>query len=235
MNPLNTLWTAAASVAALFVLTKLMGNRQMSQLSLFDYIMGISIGSIAAEMATNLDGDPLLPLMSMVVYALIDVGINVLNNKSRKARAVFLGTPLVLFNNGTLYDQNLRKAKLDLTEFLTQCRSSGYFDLGQLQLVIMEVSGRLSFLPAESARPLTPADMSLAPPQSRPVVPVIMDSVVLPERLKATGNDENWLKKQLLAQGFQDPDDVLLATVDTGNNLAVYERADPPKEGDLYT
>ena len=126
MNPLKVILTSLGAVATLFGVTKLMGNRQMSQLSMFDYIMGISIGSVAAEMATNIEGDALLPFIGMLVFAAVDIIINLLNNKSKKVRHFILGTPAVLYDNGVLYCDNLQRAKLDLTEFLTQCRSQGY-------------------------------------------------------------------------------------------------------------
>ncbi len=235
MELLTSIWMPLVSVAALFILTKLMGNRQMSQLSMFDYVMGISIGSIAAEMAANPDAELLRPLMGMAVYAGVDVGINLLNNRSRKARAIFQGKPVVLYDSGTLYYRNLIKAKLDLTELLAQCRNSGYFDLSQLQMVLMEVNGKLSFLPNEGERPLTPSDMRIAPPKKRPAVPRVMDGVLLPERRKATGNDQNWLNKQLTLQGFTDCGDILLATVDADNNFAVYERDEEKADKDLYS
>ena len=135
------------SLVWLFVLTKLMGNRQMSQLTLFDYIIGISIGSIAAEMASHPEEDAWLGLIAMTIYALVAVGFNVLNDKSLKARRVLIGSPLVLLDHGRLYRQNLKRAKLDLNELLAECRSAGYFDLSELEMILMEVNGKLSFLP----------------------------------------------------------------------------------------
>lgn len=220
----QVLLLSVVSFVFLFFVTKLMGNRQMSQLTLFDYIAGITIGSLAGEMALRPDPESWLGLLAMGVYAGATLLINVLNDHSRTARRFFLGAPIVLYDRGTLYFNSLKKARLDLTEFLTECRCAGYYDLSQLQMVILEVNGKLSFLPNELDRPLTPKDMQLAPVQSRPTIAVVMDGVLLKERLKATGNDENWLRKQLEAQGYQGVRDLLLATVDADNALSVYER-----------
>ena len=130
------------SLVWLFVLTKLMGNRQMSQLTLFDYIIGISIGSIAAEMASHPEEDAWLGLIAMTIYALVAVGFNVLNDKSLKARRVLIGSPLVLLDHGQLYRQNLKRAKLDLNELLAECRSAGYFDLSELEMILLEADVR---------------------------------------------------------------------------------------------
>ena len=223
---------SVASLAALFLLTKLMGNRQMSQLTMFDYITGISIGSLAAEMASHPEAESWLGLAAMAVYALITVGINVYNSKSLKARRLFLGSPLVIFDNGVLNYANMKKARLDLNEILTECRASGYFSLAQLQMILLEVNGKLSFLPNEPERPLTPRDVGLEPAQARPTVAVVMDGVLFDRRLRAVGLDENWLNKQLEIQGYRDYGRILLATVDCDNALSVYEREDggPGKE-----
>ncbi len=221
------------SLAFLFVLTKLMGNRQMSQLTLFDYISGITLGSLAGEMAIHPEAESWLGLVAMAIYAAATILLNRITSKSRAARHSLIGGPTVLFDRGTLYYDALQRAKLDLSELMTECRSAGYFDLSQLQMVLLEPNGKLSFLPNEQDRPLTPKDMQLSPAQSRPPIAVIMDGVLLPERLKATGNNEVWLQKQLTAQGYRDLSRVLLATVDATNALAVYDK-DPAKHANAY-
>ncbi|MFR8117026.1 MAG: DUF421 domain-containing protein [Clostridia bacterium] len=115
------------SVIFLFILTKLMGNKEMSQLSMFDYIIGITIGSIAAEMSTALESDFMQPVIAMAVYAVVSIIISILSYKSLKVRRIISGNSLILLDNGELYRDNLKKAKLDLNEFLMQCRTSRIF------------------------------------------------------------------------------------------------------------
>ncbi|MBE5800934.1 MAG: DUF421 domain-containing protein [Clostridiales bacterium] len=229
-DAIKIVWLSLCSLTALFVLTKLMGKRQMSQLTLFDYIAGISIGSMAAEVACHPEPESWLGLISMAIYGVAALLINVLNTRSLKIRKVFLGVPLVLYDNGQLYLRNLKKAKLDLNELMMECRVSGYFDLRQLQLILMEVNGKLSFLPNSQYRPATPEDLSLNPSQERPAVAVIMDGVAFPSRLQAIGLNESWLEKQLHAQGYVGAEQILLATV-SNDKLAVWpKQAAPPKE-----
>lgn len=162
------------SIITLFILTKLMGYRQMSQMSMFDYINGITIGSIAAEMATSLENDFRQPLTAMIVYAFAVILLSWLSSKSIKARKLIEGKPLVLLNNGELYRDNLKLAKIDVSEFLVQCRVNGYFDITQLETEILEGNGKISFLPKSSDRPLTPSDMQLSPSQDYMVANVIL-------------------------------------------------------------
>ena len=97
-------------------------------MTMFDYVVGITIGSIAAELATELK-DPVRPLAAIIVYAFTAVGISALTNKSIRLRTAVTGKPLVLLENGVIYRENLKKARLDLHEFLTYCRIGGWFDL----------------------------------------------------------------------------------------------------------
>ena len=133
------------SIIAIFLLTKLMGYRQMSQMSMFDYVNGITMGSIAAEMATSLDTGFEKPLVAMIVYALVSLLLSTVSSKSIKVRRMLEGAPLVLLNNGEIYRHNLKKAKIDVSELLVQCRINGYFDISKLQTAILEGNGKISF------------------------------------------------------------------------------------------
>ena len=212
------------SIIVLFLLAKLMGNRQVSQMSMFDYVNGITIGSIAAEFATSLEDDYWMPLTAMVVYGVTAALISYITCKSMAARKFINGKPVVLYENGKLYEKNLAAAKLDINEFLTQCRTAGYFDLADLQTAILETNGQVSFLPLAAQRPVTPEDLQMTPDPERPCVNVILDGTVIPKNLKYTGNDDVWLKKQLEAQHVTRIGDVFLATVNAQNELDVYPR-----------
>ncbi|MEG1074635.1 MAG: DUF421 domain-containing protein [Ruthenibacterium sp.] len=229
MDILRIAGTSIFSIAVLFLLTKLMGNRQMSQMSMFDYINGITIGSIAAEFATSLEGDFIKPLTAMVVYGLIACGISVLTCKSMALRKIVNGKPIVLYENGKLYEKNLLAAKLDINEFLTQCRVGGYFDLSQLQTAILETNGQISFLPCAAQRPVTPQDLQMTPAAETPLVNVILDGKLVAENLRCTGNDSLWLDKQL-AKNHIALAAVFLATCNAQNKLTVY-----PKTGEKVT
>lgn len=222
MDMLKVVLSALGSILILFLLTKLMGDKQMSQMSMFDYITGITIGSIAAEMATELEGSPFHPMIAMVIYGLTALAISVITCKSLKLRKAIVGKPILLYDNGVVFKKNLSKSRIDITDFLTQCRIAGYFNLSEIQTAIMEQNGRISFLPASTARPVNPKDMSLSPPQNYIVTNVILDGHVIKQSLASTGKNEVWLNEQLREQGYKSARDIFLATCDNNYNLAVY-------------
>lgn len=234
MDLIKVAVTSAASVVALFLLTKLMGNKQISQLSLFDYIIGISIGSIAAEFATELE-NPENTLVAMIVYALSAFGVSVVTGKSTHMRKIINGKPLILFDNGKLYRENFKKAKLDLSDFLTHCRSKGFFDLTQIQTAVFEYNGSISILPADEYRPLEPSDINIKPQQQKLPVNVIIDGKVNEENLKLAGKNSIWLDRELHNNGFHDAKEIYLGTVNTvDNTLLLYKYTDESKMCDPF-
>lgn len=147
MDLLKIVFLSLGSIIVLFILTKLMGNREMSQLSMFDYVVSITIGSIAAEMSTSLENNFLEPVIAMIVYGIVATAISYFTCKSIKIRRIVSGRGKILYDNGKLYRKNLIKSKLDLNEFLMQCRINGYFNLADIHTAILEPNGRISFLP----------------------------------------------------------------------------------------
>jgi uncharacterized membrane protein YcaP (DUF421 family) len=205
----------------------------MSQMSMFDYIVGITIGSIAAEMSTSLDEDFMQPLVAMIVYAVFSVLLSVGSSHSIRFRRFVEGKPLVLLNNGELYYKNLKRAKIDSSEFLEQCRVSGYFDVSKLETAILEGNGKFSFLPKSTDRPLTPSDVNLSPQQDFMVANVIIDGKVMHENLRHTGKDETWLRSQIKGQGAKQVEEVLLATCDVNNHLTVFLKENKKAQKDV--
>ena len=210
MDLLQVAVTAVGAFAALFLLSKLMGHRQISELSVFDYVNGITIGSIAAEMATELE-KPLRPLAAMVVWALLVWLLEALTSKCPRLRKYISGSPSIVFDNGKLYRRNMKKARLDLSEFLIQCRQQVY-----------EPDGRLTILPVAARRPATPEDMGIAPEKEQIFTELVMDGRVLGENLHRMGVDETWLLRQLRQQGYHSAREVFLAVADANKQVAVY-------------
>lgn len=233
MFVLKIILLSLGSIFVLFILTKIIGTREMSQLSMFDYINSITIGSIAAEMATSLEDNFLEPLIAMIVYTLVIVTIAFVANKSIKFRRIVNGKTLILLNNEELYKDNFKRAKLDICEFLTECRYQGYFNLSDIQTALLEPNGKISILPKVDTRPATPKDLNLAPEQENIVSNVILDGKIMYNNLKSIGKDEKWLNKKLKEQNIKTLKNIFLATCDN-DNLSVYEIVKRENTHDLF-
>lgn len=234
MQFLNIFLSSVGSIIVLFLLTKLIGNKEMSQLSMFDYVNSITIGSIAAEMATSLEGDFFKPLLAMVIYGAAALLISICSMNSIKFRRLVGGKALVLLENDKIYMENLKQARIDVNEFLTQCRVNGYFDISDIQTAIWESNGKLSILPKAVARPVTPQDANLEVAEKKPGICVILDGNIMERNLRHTGNDHVWLEKQLRAGGVGNVRDVFLATCGKNNALNIYLKLPDKPQGDMF-
>ena len=226
MEIIKVILTALLSLVALFIIAKNMGHKQVAQLDFFDYVSGITIGSIGAELATELE-KPYKPLIALCVWGGASLLLNLLTHKLPKTRKYINGTPTILMNDGRLYRSNLKQAKLDLSEFMLLCREQGYFDLDEIQTAIFEHNGKLSILPKAANRPATPEDLNIAVKSAHIGVEVIMDGRMLGENLERMGRDEKWLKKQLKSQGARDAKEILLGIYHSEDDkLTLYKNED---------
>lgn len=209
MEIIKVILTSILSVAALFIVTKIMGHKQVSQLDFFDYVSGITIGSIGAELATELEA-PEKPLVALLIYGFVSFLLNLIAHKMPKTRKYINGTPTILMNEGKLYRKNLKKAKLDLSEFMLLCREEGYFELDEIQTAIFEHNGKLSILPKAANRPATPTDLKITARATHIGIEVIMDGRVMDENLSRIGRDLNWLVNELKLQDYKDVKEIFL-------------------------
>lgn len=221
MEFVKLILTSVLSAVALFLIAKIMGHKQMSQLDFFDYITGITIGSIAAELATELE-KPWKPLIAMVVYGVITVILTLLTSKVPRLRKYINGTPTIIMSGGKIYRKNMKKAKMDLSEFMVMCRQEGYFNLNDIASAIFEYNGRLTILPKATKRPVNPNDLNIVPQPESINTELIMDGIILHENLKRMGLDINWLNKELKCQGYKNAKDIILGICDDNHELTLF-------------
>ena len=221
MELMKILLASVVSYAALFLCAKVVGRKQISQLDFMDYITGITIGSIAAELATDLE-NMWKPLVAMAIYTLATWAMARLSLSLSRSRKYLNGSPVIVMDNGKLYRENMRQAKLELSDFMVMCRQQGFFNLADIQTAVYEYNGQLTILPVSARRPLTPEDMKLSPQQETILSEVIMDGRVLGENLRRMGLDEKWLARQLRSQGIDGPQSVFLALCDREKHLSCY-------------
>lgn len=213
---LQVLLFSVLSALVLLVLTELMGQKQLSQMNAFDYVTGITIGSIAAEMATELDKSPAVGIVSMGVYAFLGIGFSYLGRKSLKLRRKLNGRIYVLMENGRLNKEMFEKAHLDLSDFLMLARIQGFFDPSALETVLMEPNGTLSFLPKEKDRAASVGDLGLNKKQTKMAYNLIMDGKAMAESMENARIGLRRLTDECKKHGYSCIEDVFLATYSDG-------------------
>ena len=215
---------ALLSLITLFLVTKMLGKKQVSQLSLFDYVIGISIGNFAAEMTINLETSELNGILAVILFGVFAYIISYLSMKSIRLRRFFMGTPTIVIEKGKILENNMKKIKLDINELLEELRVQGYFSVSEVEYAIMEVSGDMSILPKSEYKPITPRDLNINTDRSCLECIAIIDGKIMKNNLKAIGKNEYWLKKEIKRSKNIDITKILLCTVDNKKQINIYER-----------
>lgn len=206
----------------------MMGYRQVSQLNMYDYINGITIGSIASELVMGGFDNILQPLIAMIVYAIVIIALSKLAASSIKIRKVIDGQAVILYENNQIYNEELEKAKLDLDEFLMQCRIAGYFNLNELQTVVLETNGSFSFFPKEKYRPTVVNDLNITINKVKLPTVLVKEGNIFYDNLKFIGRDEKWLESELNMRGLPLADVILMFQEDN-SNIVLYSINDTEK------
>ncbi len=216
-------WAGRAAVAFvwLMVVTRLMGQREIGRLTLFDFIIAIMIGSVFAGPLSGPTQSLIGALISVSALALLNIAVAYLALKNAKLLRVVQEEPLVLIQNGQLLEDTMRKARLNLSDLLMELRLKNVPNLADVEFAILEPNGKVSVIPKSQARPVTPSDLQLSTDYEGMPTLLIEDGTIIEDNLRENRLDKAWLIEQLRMQGVDDPDTVLAAMLDTRGRLYV--------------
>lgn len=221
---LNICFRTILVLIILFFITKMMGKKQISVLNFFDYVVGITIGSIAADISLDIEKNMIAGIAALFIYGFISYIISFVSIKSILARRFFIGVPTVLVEKGKIIESGLKKSKIDVNDLLMVARENGYFNLDEIDYALMEVNGNISFLPKEKEKPVTKKDMKIKCNNEGLTVNAIIDSKYMANNMKAINKDKEWLDHELKVNGYDNYDNILLATIDNNYKVTIYEK-----------
>ncbi|KAA0774278.1 DUF421 domain-containing protein [Bacillus sp. AR2-1] len=204
----------------LFAITKWLGKRQISQLSFFEYIAGMTIGDIAAQVSTGLDSKFFHGVFAILIFAVVPFFTGILSLKNKTARDFFEGKSTVLIKDGKILEDNLKKEKYTSDELLELLRGKNAFSVADVEFAVLEPSGELNVLLKKDRQPLTAKDVGLKVPNEKEPQTVIMDGNVLDEPLSSSGHNRAWLHSELEKLGVV-IENVFLGQVDSYGQLTI--------------
>lgn len=230
---MSVLIRSIVTLLVLFILAKVMGKKQISQLNIFDYIIGITIGSVGADISLDLNKHFIDGIVCLVTFGLFGAFISFITLKSIRLRRLFSGTPSMLIEDGKIIEDGLKKVRFDINDLMEEMRNAGYFDISSIAYAIMETSGRVSFLPKDDSMPITKKDMDLKIVPSSLVCNAIIDGNIMINNLRAINKDREWMMHELKVMGKK-LDDILLATVDSNYKVSIYEKGIKSKYDTIF-
>lgn len=221
------------SFLTLLIFTRLLGKQQVSELTFFDYILGITIGSIAATLTTDLSSRAWPHWVGLATWTAAVWFLQWITLCFRGVAKYINGEPVILIRNGQILEKNLKKMRFTLDDLLIQLRHQQIFDLKVVEFAILETDGKISVLKKSQYTAVTPDDLKIPTPYQGLCTEVIYDGTVIDANLKAVNLDRGWLDQQLKAQGIKSPCQVSLALLNTEGELYVsrYQEAQPEGTG----
>ncbi|MER1986523.1 MAG: DUF421 domain-containing protein [Solibacillus sp.] len=213
--------STCAFIAILF-LTRIIGKKQLSQLTFFHYVTGITFGSIAAEISAQVETPFLDGLVSLIWWTVLTLFVTFLSLKSKKARVLFDDKPIIVIQNGQIIPHHLKKSRLHTDELAMLLREQSIFSFDEVHYAVFETNGELSVLKKPASRTATKQDVK-ADISVPPLFPIelISDGKIIYENLQEYDLTEEWLLKKLRNKNIEAASDVYYAQLLENGSLYI--------------
>lgn len=218
---ISTVIRSTVAYIVILILARLIGRKLISRITFFDFVVGVTLGSLAVHISLGNETSEAEGIASAITITLLVLLTDLLNNKSYLFRKIEEGTPIVLISKGEFLEHNMAKAKISITKLLMLLRQKDIFDIESVNYAIIENDGQLSVLLKAERMPVSAYDLNIKKPENELPVDVIVDGKIIRENLNASKYSENWLKKQLQLYGIKDAGQVFYASINKPGHLFV--------------
>ena len=205
----------------LLIFTRILGKQQVSQLTFFDYVVGITIGSTASSLTTDLTSRAWPHWVGLLTWTSLCFILQLITIKSKTAEKYLDGQPTIIISNGKILEKSMKKVRYTIGDLLAQLRDKGVFDLDTVAFAVLEKDGQLSILKKSECDFITPKDLKLKIPPASIDYEVIYDGSIVQDNLTTINRSEKWLMHKLNKQGIIDTSEVFLATYNSSSGLHI--------------
>lgn len=214
------------TITVMLIMARFNGPKQIAQMSFYDYISGITVGSIAATISINSNIAFPTGLFAIILFLFVSFILNKITQKNLSANMILTGEPIYLIEKGTINIEGLCKSKMTISELLSNLRYNGYFNINDVYTAMLEPTGKISVQPKGFARKTRNDDLNLKTKDPIQVLSVIQDGVMIQKNLYKMKKDERWLYRELRKQDIDAKNlkNILLAVLDENDDLTVYNR-----------
>lgn len=206
---------------SILIFAKILGKQQISQLTFFDYILSITIGSIAATLTTDLSSRAWPHWIGLFIWFLLGYLMEYITTRWRYAAKYIEGEPTIVIMKGKIMEDAMRKMKFRASDIMALLRDKDVFDLNEVDFAIVEPNGQLSVLKKPDHQTLTAKDMKINKAQSGISTELIYDGIVIEENLRQLNKNKAWLMDELKNHGIKNISEVFLATLNPAGSLYI--------------
>ena len=226
----ETLFRTTISFIVLLILARLMGKKQISQLTFFHYVTGITIGSIAAEIAAQQETPFVDGIIAMIWWAMLTLLMSYIALKSKRARVILDDQPTIVIYEGKIIEEAMKKSRLHLNDLNMMLREQSIFSIKDVQYALLETNGNLSVMKKAGQEPATKKDVNAPAPEPKYLPSeIISDGKIVKKNLTELNLTEEWVYEQLKKQGIGKVEQVFYAEIQTDGSLHIDVRSDGKK------
>lgn len=218
-EPLIALVRSLIAFFTLFIFSRLIGKQQISQLTFFEYVTGITIGSIASELSVSLEHRGLITWIGLATWSFLTLLLQWAITKHRRFAKIIEGEPVVVIQSGKLYDDNLRTLRYRVDDIIVQLRQKDVFDISEVEVALIEPNGHLSVKKKSQLEPVTAKDLGISTEYQGLPTELIVDGEIIDKNLEQVGLDRGWLINTLVQRGINSPKEVFYASLNTQGEL----------------
>lgn len=221
---------AIIAFTSLLIFGRILGKTQIAQMTFFEYVAGITIGSLAADLTTNLGVRPMALYVGLVAWSALTLTVQFISLKGRWLGKMTEGEPVIVIQNGQIMENTLRKVRMQAIELSTLLRDKGVFDIATVEFAVLEPQGTLSVLVRSQDQPVTPKDLGISTQYEGLGIELVVDGAVMEQNLKRLKLNRAWLNEQLRLQNIGSLDEVFLAVMDTQGKIYIDRYTDRSSE-----
>lgn len=217
---------SAIAFFTLILFIRIIGKQQVAQLTFFDYVVGITIGSIASTISVQINENTLASLIGMATWTVLTIVLAYLSLHNVWIRKVISGEATVVIENGKILEKNLKNIRIPIDELISVLRTQGVFDIKDVEFALFEPNGDLSIQKKSQKQPVTPKDLLIQTQYDGLPTNLIMDGILLTDALQSLNLSKAWLNHQLEKKSINDFENISLAQLDTQGYLYVDLKGD---------
>lgn len=208
------------SFFTMLIFTRILGEQQLGELTFFDYILGITIGSFAASLTVDLSSAAWPHWVGLSTWVILGYIMQLISLKSKNISKYINDEPLIVIHNGMILGNNLKDSKFTLNELLCELRLKDVFDISKIKFGIIETNGELSVVSVEEFSNILNS-MNIPEENRKFDNEVIFNGILINHNLHNLNIDCKWIENELKSQGIKSPTEVFYAYIDSSKKLKV--------------
>src|SRR5699024_7739235 len=205
----------------LLVMTRIMGKKQLSQLTFFDYCVGITIGSVAATMSVDQNVKMANGFISLISWGLFPIILAYLGMKNPKFIDITDGRPAIVIKNGEVLEKSMKQNQLAIDELMMLLREKSVFKIEDVEMAVLETNGELSILKKATEQAVTPKVLGIQVEEEQAPTLLIADGALLEKNIAMLSYSKQWVLDEIKKQGASDIKDVFIAQINDKGKLYV--------------